>query len=181
MMPRLDSPDIIALDLDPSRSEDFDVCIEAGLLVKKQLDRFGLRGYAKASGATGIHVYVPIKPRHTFAQSHSFAGIIARLCLQERPDLITLEPALGMRQRKLYLDYMQNVRGKTLASAYSVRAGPDAPVSAPLEWSELKPGLKPRDFTMKNMPERLADVGGLFAGALAADQDLGDALGRATN
>ncbi len=185
-VPDLEKPDFLALDLDPSDPDDFEGCVEAALLVKKQLDFFDLKGYPKTSGATGIHIYVPLKPDYSFSQCRRFAEVIAFLCREERPDLITLEPSLARRRGKLYLDCMQNVWGKTLASAYSVRARPGAPVSAPLKWSELKPSgarhaaplLRPADFTMKNMPSRLAAVGDLFAGALAADQDLSEAIMR---
>ncbi len=177
-LPRLDRPDIIALDLDPSDPEDYDGCIEVALLVKKQLDRFGLRGYPKTSGATGIHVFVPVAPRYSYSQCRRFAEIVAMLGREERPDLVTLEPAVKKRAGKLYLDYMQNVRGKTLASVYSPRARPGAPVSAPLKWAELRPGLRPADFHIGSMPERLARHGDLFAPVLTDRQDLGEALER---
>ena len=179
-LPHLANPGIIALDLDPTDPEDFEGCIEVALLVKKQLDRFGLRGYPKTSGATGIHIYVPVTPRYSYAQCRRFAELIAMLCREERPDLITLEPALARRGGKLYLDYMQNVRGKTLASAYSLRARPGAPASAPLRWDELRRGLRPADFTIRNMPARLARHGDLFAGVLTDAQELGKALDRAS-
>lgn len=177
-LPHLNQPDIITLDLDPTDPDGFEACIEVALLVKKQLERFGLRGYPKTSGATGIHVYVPVKPRYSYAQCRRFAELIAMLCREERPDLITLEPAVKRRGGKLYLDYMQNVRGKTLASVYSLRARPEAPAAAPLAWQEVRPGLTPADFTIRNMPARLARKGDLFAAVLTDRQDLSEALNR---
>ncbi len=178
-MPELDRPDILALDLDPSDPDDFEGCVQVALLVKRQLDRFGMTGYPKTSGATGLHVYVPIRPAYTYSQCRQFAKIIALLCREERPDLITLESSLSRRGGKLYLDYMQNVKGKTLASVYSVRARAGAPVSTPLKWDEVQPGLRPTDFTMENTPARLAATGDLFAGVVAGGQDLMRAVKRA--
>lgn len=175
-LPHLEKPDIVAIDLDPSDPEAFDECIEVALLVRRQLERFGLVGYPKTSGATGIHVYVPFEPRYSFEQGRRFAQIIAMLCREERPDLITLESSVEKRGSKLYLDYLQNIRGKTLASVYSLRARPGATVSTPLEWDELKPGLRPGDFNMENTAERLEQRGDLFQGVLTARQDLEAAL-----
>ncbi len=175
-LPDIERPDIIALDLDPSDPEDFEGCIEVAHLVKEQLTRFGLVGFPKTSGATGIHIYVPLAPRYTYAQARQFAEIIAMMCREERPDLITLETAVEKRGGKLYLDYLQNVKGKTLASAYSVRARPGAPVSTPLRWEELKSGLKPADFSLGNVTGRLEREGDLFQGVLTAKQDLVEAL-----
>jgi len=175
-LPHLDRPDIVALDLDPSDPEAFDDCIEVALLVKKQLDRFGLTGYPKTSGATGIHVYVPLMPDYTYEQARGFAQIVALLCREERPDLISLESSVGKRGGKLYLDYLQNVKGKTLASVYSPRARPGAPVSMPLKWKELKTGLRPADFHLENARERLETEGDLFAGVISMRQDLQGAL-----
>ncbi len=176
-LPTLENPDAIVLDIDPPGPGAFDDCIEVALLIRKHLAEFGLKGYPKTSGATGIHVYVPVRPVYTYEQARWFAQIIARLCREERPDLITLEPSTAKRRGKVYLDYLQNVMGKTVASVYSVRAQPGAPVSTPLEWSELVPGaLRPSDFDIMNIPGRLEEKGDLFAGVLAERQDLMMAL-----
>lgn len=176
-LPHLEQPDVIAFDLDPVDPDDFEACVEAALLVRDKLGGFGLRGYPKTSGATGMHVYVPVQPRYSFAQTRKFAEIIAALCLKDRPDLITLEQPVSKRAgARLYLDFLQNVKGKTLASVYSVRARPGAPVSTPLSWTEVRRGLSPSDFTMLNTPARLESQGDLFAGVLTDHQDLLAAL-----
>lgn len=171
--PRLENPDYIIFDLDPLDAGDFDACIEIALLVREHLAEFGLKGFPKTSGATGIHVYVPIRPVYSFEQARQFAQIIAWLCHEERPDIITLESSLARREGKVYLDCLQNVEGKTVASVYSVRAQAGAPVSTPLEWSEMIPGsFRPRDFNIANLPGRLEEKGDLFGGVLRERQDL---------
>ncbi|MDO8736336.1 MAG: DNA ligase D, partial [Thermoleophilia bacterium] len=176
LYPDVDKPDILALDIDPPGPGFYDQCVEIALLVRDKLAEFGLRSFPKTSGATGIHVYVPIKPVYTYEQARQFAQVIATLCRDERPDLITLETSINKRQEKIYLDYLQNSQGKTLASVYSVRSQPGATVSTPLEWREVKAGLRPGDFTITNVPERLAEKGDLFAPVLTDKQDLLEAL-----
>ncbi|MHB8791756.1 MAG: DNA ligase D [Thermoleophilia bacterium] len=174
--PDVDKPDILALDIDPPGPGYYDQCVEIALLVRDKLAGFGLKSYPKTSGATGIHVYVPINPVYTYEQARQFAQIIATLCREDRPDLITLETSVSRRQERIYLDYLQNSMGKTLASVYSVRAQPGATVSMPLEWREVRQGLLPGDFTIANVPERLALKGDLFAPVLTEKQDLLEAL-----
>jgi len=172
-LPRLDNPDAVIFDIDPPGPEAFDECIEVALLVRKHLADFGLKGYPKTSGATGIHIYVPVRSEYTFDQTRQFAQVIAWLCREERSDLITLETSTGKRHGKIYLDCLQNVRGKTVASVYSVRAQPGAPVSTPLEWSELESGgLRPSDFNIANIAQRLEQKGDLFQDVLSNRQDL---------
>jgi len=175
-LPDAGKPDVLVLDIDPPGPGRYDECIEVALLIRETLADFGLKGYPKTSGATGIHVYVPIRPVYTYAQVRQFAQVIASLCREQRPDLITLEVATGRRGGKIYLDFLQNVKGKTVASVYSVRAQPGAPVSTPLEWMELRQGLRPGDFTIANVPARLEQKGDLFAGVLNERQDLLQAL-----
>ncbi|MBE0429866.1 MAG: DNA ligase D [Thermoleophilia bacterium] len=176
-LPDLARPDIIAFDLDPVDPDDFEACLEVALLLKDQLGGFGLRGYPKTSGATGLHVYVPVKTEYTFAQTRQFAELVSILCQHVRPDLVTLEQPVSRRAgSRLYLDFRQNVMGKTLASVYSPRAWPGAPVSTPLSWQEVQRGVKPADFTIANIPERLQASGDLFAGVLFDRQDLMEAL-----
>lgn len=176
-LPDLERPDIIAFDLDPVAPDDFEACVEAALLLRDKLGGFGLRAYPKTSGATGMHVYVPVHPQYTFNQARQFAEIIALLCRSERPDLITLEQPVARRAgARLYIDFLQNVKGKTLASVYSVRARPGAPVSTPLDWTEVRSGLQPEQFTIANITDRLREKGDLFAGVLTDHQDLLEAL-----
>lgn len=168
----LDSPDFIVFDLDPADDGDFARCIEAALLVRDQLAGFGLRGYPKTSGASGIHVYVPLKAGYSYEQARQFARAVAILCREARPDLVSLESAIARRDAPVYLDILQNSRGKTVAAVYSVRARDGAPVATPLAWEEVRPGLCPSDFTIAGIFDRLAARGDLFAPVLDDPQDL---------
>ena len=168
----LDNPDYIIFDLDPAADDSFRDCIDAALLIRDKLAAFGLRGYPKTSGASGLHVYVPLKPVYSFEQTRQFARAVALLCRDERPDLVSLEQSISRRRAPVYLDILQNVRGKTVASVYSVRARAGAPVSTPLDWDEVKPGLQPTDFTIAGIPGRLDDRGDLFSPVLDDRQDL---------
>lgn len=168
----LDSPDFIVFDLDPADDGDFARCIEVALLIRDQLAGFGLRGYPKTSGASGIHVYVPLKSGYSYEQARQFARVVAILCREARPELISLEPTIARRDAPVYLDILQNGRGKTVAAVYSVRARDGAPVSTPLAWDEVRPGLRPSGFTIANVLDRLAARGDLFAPVLDDHQDL---------
>src|SRR5207237_8585162 len=123
----------------------------------------GLRGYAKTSGATGIHIQVPLEPRYGYDDARVLAEIVAGVATERRPDLATTVRAVAKRPRdRVYVDYLQNVIGKTIVGPYSVRGRPRAPVSAPLRWSEVRKGLRPERFHMKNLAARLAKGGDLW-------------------
>lgn len=172
-LPELDKPDVIVFDLDPVDPEDFAACVETAFLIRDKLAVFGLRGYAKTSGATGIHVYVPVEPRYSYEHTRSFAKAVAILCREEQPELVTIEQPIERRAgSRVYIDFLQNSRGRTLASVYSVRAREGAPVSTPVTWSELRHGLKPSDFRLPEALARFKDVGDLFAPVLTDRQDL---------
>ncbi|MEO8946340.1 MAG: DNA ligase, partial [Gemmatimonadaceae bacterium] len=120
----------------------------------------------KTSGATGIHIVIPLPPRSTNAIAERVPRLIAEAVSGAHPRSATVVRPLKERGvSKIYVDFGQNARGKTVAAAYGVRARPDATVSAPLEWDELAPGLDPRDFTVRTMPARLAKLGDLWAKA----------------
>jgi DNA ligase D-like protein (predicted polymerase)/DNA ligase D-like protein (predicted 3'-phosphoesterase) len=171
-----ETPDWVVFDLDPYEV-NFTAVQELAVHLKVLLERFGLASYPKTSGASGMHVYVPIEPVYTYAQVAHFAELVARLATRESPQLATLERSLKKRPTGyIYLDHLQNARGKSVVAPYSVRAQPGAPVSTPLEWQEVQRPLQPRDFTIRNVPQRLARQGDPFAPVLTHGQRLDDAL-----
>ena len=168
----LERPDFILIDLDPQQCE-FDKIVEAALLVKEKLDAIGLAGYPKTTGGDGMHIYVPIEPRYTYEQARSFAEVISRMLAAERPDLFTTPRAVSQREKnRVYFDYLQLAESKTISSPYSARAYAGAPVSTPLKWEEVRPGLHPAQFDIANCPERFTRLGDLFEGVLRKPQRL---------
>ena len=141
------------------------------------MDKGKIKGYCKTSGSTGIHIYIPMGAQYTFEQVKNFGHILMQMVQQELPDITTLERVLQKRDKnKIYLDYLQNRRGQTLASVYSVRPKKGAPVSMAIEWSELKLGLKPTDFNIENALDRLQKNGDLFKGVLGKGLNMEKAL-----
>lgn len=173
----LDSPDWLVIDLDPFGAS-FQQVIKVAQVCQEVFVQLGLRSYAKTSGATGIHLYVPLAPVYSYKQVRLLAEIVARLVVDRCSDLATLEPEIIKRQGKVYVDYLQNVRGKTLASAYSVRPQPQACVSTPLQEGELKEDLSPFDFNLKTIVNRLEKLGDVFAPVLTEKQKLETALAK---
>jgi bifunctional non-homologous end joining protein LigD len=174
----LDQPDFVLIDLDPQECP-YDMIVEAALLVKKVLDQIGLAGYAKTTGGDGMHVYIPVEPLYTYEETRSFADLISRVVIHERPQMFTTPRSVAKRQRnRVYFDYLQNARSKTISAPYVLRAYPGAPVATPLEWSEVRPGLDPKQFHIRNVRDRFAEKGDLFRGVLDQPQNLYDALGR---
>jgi bifunctional non-homologous end joining protein LigD len=181
----LDYPDFIIFDLDPyiysgqelSGAEPelnragFARACEVALWLKETLDDLDLSAFVKTSGKTGIHVYVPIKRRLNYKVVRSAAETVGKFLVQKHPREITTEWAQEKRKGKVFVDYGQNVRGKTLASIYSPRPTPDAAVSTPLRWEELGK-VYPTEFTLMTLPGRLKETGDLWAGILSAKQDL---------
>jgi bifunctional non-homologous end joining protein LigD len=160
-------PDHIVMDLDPSKGNSFDDVVEAALAVKVVLDHIGAKGFCKTSGSTGIHVYIPTGGRYTYEQLAPLAKNIMRVVQGMLPKTTTLERSLAKRSaKKIYLDHLQNRKGQTLASVYSVRPKPGATVSTPLEWNEVRPGLDLREFNIRSVPQRVKKLGDLFHGVL---------------
>jgi bifunctional non-homologous end joining protein LigD len=177
----LNSPDFILIDLDPQQCE-FDKIVEAALLVKGKLDAIGLAGYPKTTGGDGMHIYIPIGPHYSYEQARTFAEIIARMLAGERPDLFTTPRSVEKREKnRVYFDYLQIAESKTISAPYVARAYPGAPVSTPLAWNEVKPGLHPSQFNMGNAPERFGRVGDLFSGVLTAPQGIEEAFAKLHN
>jgi len=175
----LDKPDYVVLDLDPSEKNTFDQVIDTANVIKEILDKAGAASFPKTSGATGIHVYVPLGARYTYEQAKDFAHMIAMMAQEHLPDFTTLERSLSKRGKgNLYIDFLQNRKGQTLACAYSLRPKPSATVSTPLEWKEVKKGLHPSDFTFKNIMDRIEKKGDLFAGVLLTGIDIGRCIKR---
>ena len=173
----LHNPSWLALDLDPSENNTFEHVIQTAQAVKEVLDLAKVKGYCKTSGSSGIHIYLPMEEKYSFDQVKDFAQIIMQKVNELLPGLTTLERNLKKRgKEKIYLDYLQNRFGQTLASVYSVRPKMGAPVSMPLDWEELKPGLKPTDFTLHNALERIKTKGDLFKPVLGKGIDLLKAL-----
>jgi len=174
----LENPDWMLLDLDPVDTS-FDRIVEAALLVKELLAQLGLRGYPKTTGGDGMHVYVPLEPVYSYEQVRSFAELVTHLAVGREPDLFTTPRSVGKRKKdRVYFDYLQIGTGKTIAAPYVLRAYDGAPVASPLDWKEVKPGIKPTDFRIDNAIERFEKVGDLFAPVLEGGQRIEDALAR---
>jgi bifunctional non-homologous end joining protein LigD len=166
-------PDWVVFDLDPEGVTFAEIC-EVALSAREILDRLGLESYAKTSGSRGLHVYVPLKPVHDYDEAAEFAELVATLIVRANREVATLERSLKKRQRRrIYLDHLQNARGKSVVAPYSVRPRAGASVSAPLEWAEVsRKKLTPDDFTIKNMIGRLERKGDLFRPVLKGRQTL---------
>jgi bifunctional non-homologous end joining protein LigD len=168
---RPDRPDFVLFDLDPSADVGFRETVAVALLVRQALDELGLRGYPKTSGSDGIHVLVPIERRYTYGDTRDFSSVVASAIARSNPGLATTEWKKSNR-RGVLIDANQNGQGKTIASAYSVRPGPSAPVSTPLRWDEVNETLDPLAFTMDVVLERIRQEGDLFRPVLDAPQRL---------
>jgi bifunctional non-homologous end joining protein LigD len=173
--PQLDSPDFLVIDLDPE-GRSFNDVIDVALGVKKVFDQIEVPCFPKTSGKRGIHIDVPLGALYTYEQTRQFASIIARLINEMFPDLTSVERSPKVRQKKIYVDFLQNRRGQTMAAPYSLRPVDGAPVSTPLKWEEVKHGLSPQDFTIKNIEKRLEKVGDLWKGVLGPGIDMAKSL-----
>jgi bifunctional non-homologous end joining protein LigD len=164
----VDRPDYLHFDLDPVPGADFERVRETALVVRDALADFGMPTLVKTTGSRGLHIYVPIVRGPTQKQVWSFAKRLAQTLAQLQPKLITAEYRVAARPRgRVLVDYNQNAWGRTLASVYSVRPKPRAPVSAPLTWKEVEAGAEITDFRIDNMPARVAKVGDLWKPLLA--------------
>jgi bifunctional non-homologous end joining protein LigD len=173
---RPDRPDFVLFDLDPPEEPGaFALCVRVAHLVRAALERLDLAAYVKTSGADGIHVLVPIARRSSYDETYAFAEALARRLEAEHPSEVTTE-WLKKKRSGVLVDHRQNGWGKTIASVYSVRPKPGAPVSTPLRWDELTEEVRPRDFTMAVALERVERHGDLFEPVLHGRQALGPAL-----
>jgi bifunctional non-homologous end joining protein LigD len=169
----LDLPDYLVFDLDPVEAP-FSTVQKVALVLKETLDELGLRGYPKTSGASGIHIHLPVlENTFTYEQLRLFAEAIASIVVARLPEYATIERVVRKRKaHHVYIDYLQNIRGKTVASVYSPRPRPHAPVSTPLKWEELTRPVDPTEFTIKTIFKRLDKSGEMFEKALTDRQDI---------
>lgn len=167
-------PDFAIFDLDPSPPATFRDVVEAAFWVRNILGELGLKVFPKTSGATGVHLYVPIENRYSYPLIAGWVGDVADLIHRTFPGRTTRERRVARRQG-VYIDHLQNVMGKTIASVYSPRPQPLGTVSTPVTWDEL-PSVHPTSFTLKNVPDRVRRVGDLFAPVLEQRQNLDGAL-----
>ncbi len=157
-----DHPDELRLDLDPQEGTGFAEALTVAAEARNLLGELGLRGFPKTSGGRGIHIYVRILPRWTFTDVRHAAIAFGRELSRRMPELVTTKWWKEERGERVFIDYNQNARDRTIASPYSIRAKPGAPVSAPVSWEELAE-VAPEDFTVATMPARFAEVGDSFA------------------
>ena len=165
----VDRPDYLHFDLDPGAGAGFERVIETALVVHEALDTLQMPSVVKTTGSKGLHIYVPIARGPEQKQVWTFAKALAQELARRYPALVTAEYRVAKRPRgRVLVDYNQNRWGSTLASIYSVRPRPEASVSTPITWAELEQGVRIEDFTMKNVPARVAKVGDLWKPLLAA-------------
>lgn len=160
-VPKLLFPDYCVLDLDPE-NVPFDSIIEVALAIHEILDEIGAENFCKTSGGRGLHIYIPLHANYTFEQSQDFALIIGIIIRSKFPQLVSLERSPSKRQKQIYIDYLRNSFAQTLASPYCLRPKKYAPVSTPLEWHEVKPGLDPIDFNIHTVPDRIKSKKDIF-------------------
>jgi bifunctional non-homologous end joining protein LigD len=170
---RPEQPDFVVFDLDIERPENFPVALRVALFLHEALARIGVRSYAKTSGGDGVHVYVPIARGPRYEETRAWAQAVAETLERARPDLVTTRLRRDGREEAVLVDYAQNALGRTTVAVYSVRPRPGAPVSTPLTWDEVAAGaVRPGDFTMRTVLERVRRLGDLFAPVLAGGQRL---------
>ncbi len=167
----VDRPDFAIFDLDPAEGSSWQQVVDTARHLQLLLERLGLASYLKTSGATGLHIYVPLEPDYDYRRVRFFVETIGRMLVAADPDNVTMEWDIPRRAGKVFIDHGQNVGGKTIASVYSVRPRPGAPVSTPILWEELDE-VAPDDFTIATIWDRLARYGDLFAPALQGGQRL---------
>jgi bifunctional non-homologous end joining protein LigD len=162
-MQSLDMADHVAIDLDPPDGMPFSRVLDVARWVREELEALKTPGFAKTSGAGGLHVYVPLPQGTPYEAGLLFCQIVASMVAKKHPKIATVERAVKARGNRIYVDYLQNIQGKTLACAYSARASEFAGVSTPLTWKEVDEGVSPKDFTIRNFADRIAQAGDVWA------------------
>jgi DNA ligase D len=156
---KLDKPDWLAIDLDPKRAP-WENVLQVALIGKQVCDEIGLNAFPKTSGSSGIHIYLPLNPTNEYAKVAEFSHLLASEIARRAPKIATVERTITKRKRdQVYVDWMQNARGKSLAAVFTARAKPGATVSLPLTWKQIEQGVKISDFTVKNVPALLKKNG----------------------
>lgn len=173
----IDHPDTLRLDLDPQPGKDFGDAIPVAIELRAVLEAAGLTAFIKTSGNRGLHVYAPIRPQHDFIGVRHAVISAARELERRMPDAVTTAWWKEERGERVFVDFNQAARDRTIAGAYSARARPDATVSTPLHWDEVAPGLDPASFTVRSVPERVAAGGDPWAGFDTARGDIDVLLG----
>jgi bifunctional non-homologous end joining protein LigD len=171
-----DNPDWCIIDLDPDKKTPFDKVIETAQVTRQILEAAGVTSYCKTSGSTGLHIYFPLGAKYSYEHSKEFARVVVQHVRDKIPGFTTIERMTSARKGKMYLDFLQNRPQATIAAPYSVRPKAGATVSAPLHWEEVKKGMRIQNFTMKNMPGRLKEMGDLFKPVLGKGIDMEKAL-----
>ncbi|GGK57435.1 DNA ligase D [Rufibacter glacialis] len=171
----LEKPDYLVLDLDPGENT-YDQVVETALVAKQVLEELEIQVYAKTSGATGMHLYVPLAAKWPFEQVKELAFALAKRVHEKLPTLTSLERSPKERRHQIYLDFLQNAIAQTIAAPYCVRPRAGATVSTPLRWEEIKPGLHPSQFTIQNVPQRVEKLGDLFLPVLGKGVDVAKLL-----
>ena len=175
----LEHPDYIFFDLDPTPKTPFTTVIKLAKILLSILEEVQLKAFSKTSGATGFHIFVPVEPRYTFEQARAFVEAVASVVDAKHPELLTAERSVRKRpEGRIYLDAHQNSSGQSLATVYTVRAFPHAPVSAPVRSSELTPGLLPEKWNLKSMTRRIKTAGDLWASFWKQRQEIEPAAER---
>lgn len=169
----LDYPTYLIFDLDPMPPATFSDAVRVAQMVHILLKELRLEAYPKISGATGIHIYLPLRPIYTFHQTNTFVKNIGAFIIKTMPNLATNERKVANRAGKVYIDHLQNLRGKTIASVYSLRPFSGAPVSIPVRWEEL-PDCHPAMFNLQTAPEQIGRQGDLFQPLFTQLQTLPD-------
>ena len=171
-----DNPDWCLIDLDPGKKNTFEQVIKTAIVTRQILEAAGIPSWCKTSGSTGLHIYIPLGAKYPYEASKEFARIIAHLVNEQLPAFTSIERIVSARKGKLYIDFLQNRPQATLACAYSLRPKPQATVSMPLHWSEVKTGLKMTDFTIKNAIQRIKETGDIFSPVLGKGIDMKKAI-----
>lgn len=174
----LNNPDYTVIDLDPSEKNTFEEVIETAQVAKEILDSADIPGLLKTSGSSGLHIYIPLGAKYTYDEARDFTKLLCYLINEKLPDLTSMDRAIKNRKGKLYLDYLQNRRGQTLAAPYCVRPRKGATVSTPLAWPELKQGLKISDYNIHTVLNRINENGDLFSAVLKEGIDMESILAK---
>jgi len=172
----LQNPDYTVIDIDPSDKNTFEQVIETALAAKEVLELAKIEGHCKTSGSRGLHVYIPLDAKYSYGEARDFTKLLCYYIEEKLPKLTSTKRPINDRKGKIYLDYLQNRRGQTLAATYCVRPKKGAPVSAPISWEELEKNIEIRDFTIHSMPRRLQKIGDLFEPVLGEGIHMEEAL-----
>ncbi|MBC7903075.1 MAG: DNA ligase D [Gemmatimonadaceae bacterium] len=166
-----DNPDWCIIDLDPDKNH-FDQVVEAAHVTRRVLEEQNIKSFAKTSGSTGIHIYIPLGAKYDYEVSKEFARMIATRVHEELPSFTSIERLTKNRKGKMYIDFLQNRQRATLAAPYALRPKPGAPVSMPLHWDEVKKGMKITDYNIRNAIGRLREVGDIFKPVLGKGEKI---------